>query len=82
VEGVAEASVNLAMNTARVHLDPSVASRELVVRAIEDAGYGDGRPIPRYLDAVRQRFRAWILDTASANYDQRGTGTRRTRPIR
>jgi len=31
----------------------------------------DGKPIPRYLDAVRQRFRAWILDTASANYDQR-----------
>lgn len=30
----------------------------------------DGRPNQKYLDAVRQRFRAWILDTASANYDQ------------
>ncbi len=29
-----------------------------------------GQPIPEYLEAVRKRFGQWILDTASANYDQ------------
>lgn len=31
----------------------------------------DGRPNGAYLEAVRKRFGQWILDTASANYDQR-----------
>lgn len=30
----------------------------------------DGKPIQRYLDAVRRRFGQWILDTAAAEYDQ------------
>ena len=30
----------------------------------------DGQPIGDYLDAVRARFGRWILDTASADYDQ------------
>ncbi|MBX5495052.1 MAG: protogloblin ApPgb [Bryobacteraceae bacterium] len=30
----------------------------------------DGQPDPAYLNAVRQRFAQWILDTAAANYDQ------------
>ncbi|MCB9589156.1 MAG: protogloblin ApPgb [Polyangiaceae bacterium] len=30
----------------------------------------DGQPIPKYLEAVRKRFGRWILDTASARYDQ------------
>lgn len=30
----------------------------------------DGQPDPEYLQAVRRRFRQWILDTASGNYDQ------------
>lgn len=29
-----------------------------------------GQPIPEYLARVRQRFGRWILDTASAQYDQ------------
>lgn len=29
-----------------------------------------GKPDPAYLEAVRKRFAQWILDTASANYDQ------------
>lgn len=31
----------------------------------------DGQPNAAYLEAVRKRFGQWILDTASANYDQR-----------
>ncbi|MGE0129797.1 MAG: protoglobin domain-containing protein [Blastocatellales bacterium] len=31
----------------------------------------DGQPNSDYLEAVRKRFGQWILDTASANYDQR-----------
>ncbi len=31
---------------------------------------GTGEPIESYLNAVRKRFGQWILDTASANYDQ------------
>lgn len=30
----------------------------------------DGRPIETYLGAVRERFGAWILETAEADYDQ------------
>ena len=30
----------------------------------------EGRPIDRYLQAVRARFGQWILDTARAEYDQ------------
>lgn len=33
-------------------------------------GREDGQPIGRYLEAVRERFGQWILDTAEANYDQ------------
>jgi len=29
----------------------------------------DGRPIPEYLERVRERFEQWILDTARAEYD-------------
>lgn len=31
----------------------------------------DGRPIGDYLGAVRKRFGQWILDTSSAEYDQK-----------
>lgn len=31
----------------------------------------DGQPDAAYLSAVRKRFAQWILDTSSANYDQR-----------
>lgn len=31
----------------------------------------DGKPNSEYLSAVRKRFGQWILDTASANYDQK-----------
>ena len=31
---------------------------------------GEGQPIAGYLDAVCARFGQWILDTASADYDQ------------
>lgn len=31
----------------------------------------DGKPDAAYLAAVRKRFGQWILDTASANYDQK-----------
>lgn len=31
----------------------------------------DGQPDAQYLAAVRKRFGQWILDTASANYDQK-----------
>jgi hypothetical protein len=34
------------------------------------AGSADGRPRAEYLAAVRRRFGRWILDTASARYDQ------------
>jgi len=30
----------------------------------------NGKPDQHYLDAVRERFRVWIFDTAKANYDQ------------
>lgn len=30
-----------------------------------------GQPLPEYLAAVRKRFGQWILDTASAEYDQK-----------
>ncbi len=32
---------------------------------------GDGKPLGDYLAAVRKRFGQWILDTASAEYDQK-----------
>lgn len=31
----------------------------------------DQQPDPKYLEQVRKRFGQWILDTASANYDQK-----------
>lgn len=31
----------------------------------------DGQPLGGYLESVRKRFGQWILDTASANYDQK-----------
>lgn len=34
------------------------------------SGKQDGQPDPAYLAAVRLRFGQWILDTASARYDQ------------
>lgn len=34
------------------------------------SGKGDGKPLGDYLAAVRRRFGQWILDTASAKYDQ------------
>src|SRR5262249_53710403 len=37
--GVADASVNLATERATVHVDPTVAGREELVRAVEAAGY-------------------------------------------
>src|ERR687885_93886 len=40
VEGVAEASVNLATEKARVVYDPAVASPAQLKRAVETAGYG------------------------------------------
>ena len=43
---------------AKPHLLASFGARE------------EGRPIDRYLQAVRARFGQWILDTARAEYDQ------------
>ena len=40
VDGVAEASVNLATETARVAYDPAVASPDQLKAAVEKAGYG------------------------------------------
>src|ERR671933_1552397 len=40
VDGVAEASVNLATETARVASDPAVASPDQLKAAVEKAGYG------------------------------------------
>jgi Cu+-exporting ATPase len=40
VEGVDEATVNLATNTARVVLEPGVAPTAAIVQAVRDAGYG------------------------------------------
>lgn len=34
------------------------------------ASRGDGRPLGEYLAGVRKRFGQWILDTATASYDQ------------
>lgn len=34
------------------------------------SGVQDGQPIPDYLARVRARFGQWILDTATATYDQ------------
>ena len=34
-------------------------------------GKSDGKPIGDYLGGVRKRFGQWILDTASAEYDQK-----------
>ena len=34
-------------------------------------GKSDGKPLGDYLGGVRKRFGQWILDTASANYDQK-----------
>jgi hypothetical protein len=34
-------------------------------------GKSDGKPLGDYLGAVRKRFGQWILDTASAQYDQK-----------
>lgn len=34
-------------------------------------GKGDGKPLGDYLGAVRKRFGQWVLDTASAEYDQK-----------
>jgi P-type Cu+ transporter len=50
VEGVAEANVNLATETARVAYDPSVAGPEQFKAAVEKAGYGvrelPSQPVP------------------------------------
>jgi Cu+-exporting ATPase len=40
LEGVHDASVNLAQETAKVDYDPSKISNESIVTAIEKAGYG------------------------------------------
>jgi Cu+-exporting ATPase len=45
VDGVAEASVNLATEKARVRFDPSVAAPARLQAAVEKAGYGYG-PVP------------------------------------
>lgn len=39
VAGVGEAEVSLDSGTARVSFDPAVASREDLVRAVEEAGF-------------------------------------------
>jgi Cu+-exporting ATPase len=46
VPGVREAMVNFITQRATVHFDPSQANRELLARAVEDAGYEVPRPRP------------------------------------
>jgi len=46
-----------------------VASQPHLVATFANAA--DGKPNTDYLGAVRKRFGQWILDTASASYDQR-----------
>ena len=50
VEGVAEANVNFAAETARVTFDPQMVETDALVRAVEDAGYS-----ARAQDADRRR---------------------------
>ncbi|WVZ77486.1 hypothetical protein U9M48_025345 [Paspalum notatum var. saurae] len=40
VPGVKKAAVGLALEEAKVHYDPNVTSRDLIVEAVEDAGFG------------------------------------------
>jgi P-type Cu+ transporter len=40
VPGVKKAVVGLALEEAKVHFDPNVISRDLIVEAVEDAGFG------------------------------------------
>ena len=45
-----------------------VASQSHLLTAFTSVA--DGKPIPGYLSAVRERFGRWILDTARAEYDE------------
>ncbi|VAI44826.1 unnamed protein product [Triticum turgidum subsp. durum] len=40
VPGVKKAAVGLALEEAKVHFDPNITSRDLLIEAIEDAGFG------------------------------------------
>jgi len=40
VPGVKKAAVGLALEEAKVHYDPNVTSRDLIIEAVEDAGFG------------------------------------------
>ncbi|KAM0855251.1 hypothetical protein ACQ4PT_049950 [Festuca glaucescens] len=40
VPGVKKAAVGLALEEAKVHFDPNITSRDLIIEAIEDAGFG------------------------------------------
>ncbi|CAL4889402.1 unnamed protein product [Urochloa decumbens] len=40
VPGVKKAAVGLALEEAKVHYDPNITSRDLIIEAVEDAGFG------------------------------------------
>jgi Cu+-exporting ATPase len=68
VPGVQEASVNFVTQRATVHFDPSRANRELMARAVEDAGYEV--PRPKSLEVARTEGGAGVVQRTSA--EERG----------
>jgi Cu+-exporting ATPase len=71
--GVAEASVNLATETATIRYMPEIAGLDELARAIEAAGY-DVREVPKPADGVR----AGLLDEADAEAATRAREIRTT----
>jgi Cu+-exporting ATPase len=71
--GVAEASVNLATETATIRYLPEIAGLDELARAIEAAGY-DVREVPRPADGVR----AGLLEEADAEAAARAREIRTT----
>lgn len=64
VPGVQEASVNFVTQRATVHFDPAQANRELLARAVEDAGYEV--PRPKSLEVARADGGAGTVQRTSA----------------
>lgn len=53
------------------------ASKSILANRTDAVSTPDTRsPIPEYRAAVRERFAQWILDTASAEFDERGSHTK------
>jgi Cu+-exporting ATPase len=71
--GVAEASVNLATEKATVRLDPSIAGREDLVKAVEAAGYDVKAEVPQALAGT-----ASLDDALAAEDREREAAQRQT----